>query len=392
MDYVKALIHPDVTDVARAILDAIARLIPEGETTTLLIRMQVIADLARVHRRTVWEWMPVLVEMGEVQVVDGGQGRQARYTLVHVAGAPPVTAAPLPLVGATPRRKPIRQPDTSTPDLFGPPLVRSESEELVITRITRITSWARRSITRITSWWPQGTITSSTTCDPCDPDGSASIDRARDVLSDLSSSSVVVGAARPREPADDFLDWFEASYPPYHRGARCTVRRARDGPLVRELLDGGRPLERLQAMALVMWALTTDGIIDSDRWWIAEIVTVRDIFVLHRKANFLDGEVARRDAESACRQSAAADDVWAKILKRVEVKINRHSFYSWFKPTVLVSDNGAVIQVAGGGGEDGQVLADWIQKHYRAELEAAVQEVRPGTRVEFVTDAREKYG
>ncbi|MGE3579762.1 MAG: DnaA N-terminal domain-containing protein, partial [Vicinamibacterales bacterium] len=32
--------------------------------------------------------------------------------------------------------------------------------------------------------------------------------------------------------------------------------------------------------------------------------------------------------------------VWDAILARIETKVNRHSFYTWFKPTVFVSDTG----------------------------------------------------
>ena len=198
-DAVKACAHPEVTDVARAVLNAIARLIPEGDTTTPLIGMGALATLAHVDRRTVWTWLPVLVAIGEVRVVDGGQGRKARYTIVHLDGAPPITAVPLPLrADLQPVRRRVTLPEDTTGDLFDPPIVRSESEELVITRITswpartitRITSWALSlviAIARITSWRLQRTELVIGTCDPCDPtcDPTLPLDvddaRARDV-------------------------------------------------------------------------------------------------------------------------------------------------------------------------------------------------------------------
>jgi hypothetical protein len=33
--------------------------------------------------------------------------------------------------------------------------------------------------------------------------------------------------------------------------------------------------------------------------------------------------------------------IWDQILSRIETKVNRHSFYTWFKPTSLVLDAGA---------------------------------------------------
>jgi hypothetical protein len=37
--------------------------------------------------------------------------------------------------------------------------------------------------------------------------------------------------------------------------------------------------------------------------------------------------------------------IWEQILSRVETKVNRHSFYTWFKPTSLVADGGQSITV-----------------------------------------------
>jgi len=37
--------------------------------------------------------------------------------------------------------------------------------------------------------------------------------------------------------------------------------------------------------------------------------------------------------------------IWDQILSRIETKINRHSFYTWFKPTTLVLDAGGSISV-----------------------------------------------
>ena len=31
-------------------------------------------------------------------------------------------------------------------------------------------------------------------------------------------------------------------------------------------------------------------------------------------------------------------NLWEQILARVETKVNRHSFYTWFKPTTFIGD------------------------------------------------------
>ena len=35
-----------------------------------------------------------------------------------------------------------------------------------------------------------------------------------------------------------------------------------------------------------------------------------------------------------------ASNIWDDILSRVQAKVNRHSFYTWFKPTAFVTDDG----------------------------------------------------
>ena len=33
-------------------------------------------------------------------------------------------------------------------------------------------------------------------------------------------------------------------------------------------------------------------------------------------------------------------NLWDEILARIETKVNRHSFYTWFRPTTFVADDG----------------------------------------------------
>ena len=32
-------------------------------------------------------------------------------------------------------------------------------------------------------------------------------------------------------------------------------------------------------------------------------------------------------------------NLWDEILARIETKVNRHSFYTWFRPTTFVSED-----------------------------------------------------
>ncbi len=75
---------------------------------------------------------------------------------------------------------------------------------------------------------------------------------------------------------------------------------------------------------------------------------------------------------------------WEAVLGRVESKVNRHSFYTWFKRTTQVADHGStlVVQVAD------RLVKDWLAKHYAGVLAEALSEVgRPGTVLELLTEA-----
>ena len=75
--------------------------------------------------------------------------------------------------------------------------------------------------------------------------------------------------------------------------------------------------------------------------------------------------------------------IWDQVLARVETKVNRHSFYTWFRPTSLIADNGAGLTVR----VPNSLFTDWLTKHYSAVISEALEEVeRPGTSVAFVAD------
>ena len=76
-------------------------------------------------------------------------------------------------------------------------------------------------------------------------------------------------------------------------------------------------------------------------------------------------------------------NIWDQVLSRIETKVNRHSFYTWFKPTAFVADEGAVLKVK----VPNALFREWLTKHYAAVLGEALAEVdRQGVAVAFVTD------
>jgi chromosomal replication initiator protein len=79
----------------------------------------------------------------------------------------------------------------------------------------------------------------------------------------------------------------------------------------------------------------------------------------------------------------SASNIWDLVLSRVEAKVNRHSFSTWFRPTTFLSDDGSRVRVR----VPNTLFRDWLPKHYAAVLEEAFAELnRPGAAVDFVTE------
>jgi chromosomal replication initiator protein len=76
-------------------------------------------------------------------------------------------------------------------------------------------------------------------------------------------------------------------------------------------------------------------------------------------------------------------NIWDAVLARIETKVNRHSFYTWFKPTGFIAERPDAIRVR----VPNTLFRDWLTKHYSAVLDEALREVdRSGSALEFITD------
>jgi chromosomal replication initiator protein len=76
--------------------------------------------------------------------------------------------------------------------------------------------------------------------------------------------------------------------------------------------------------------------------------------------------------------------VWDQVLARLETKVNRHSFSTWFRRTEFVADNGQRVTIR----VPDTVFRDWLLKHYSGVLADALAEVgRSDTALTFVTEA-----
>jgi chromosomal replication initiator protein len=78
-------------------------------------------------------------------------------------------------------------------------------------------------------------------------------------------------------------------------------------------------------------------------------------------------------------------NLWDEILARIETKVNRHSFYTWFRPTTFVADDRTSVTVR----VPNTLFKDWLTKHYAGVITEATAELkRPNLLVNFVSDAQ----
>ena len=67
----------------------------------------------------------------------------------------------------------------------------------------------------------------------------------------------------------------------------------------------------------------------------------------------------------------SAPSIWDQILGRIEAKVGRHSFHTWFKPTSLLADDGQRLSVR----VPNLLFTEWLPKHYSVVLTEALRDV-----------------
>jgi len=81
-----------------------------------------------------------------------------------------------------------------------------------------------------------------------------------------------------------------------------------------------------------------------------------------------------------------SDTLWDDVLARVEGKVNRHSFATWFRPTTFLSLDGATLRI----GVPNAQFREWLSKNYLGVLQEALAEAgQPSLRVAFEEVAEE---
>ncbi len=75
-------------------------------------------------------------------------------------------------------------------------------------------------------------------------------------------------------------------------------------------------------------------------------------------------------------------NVWEEILQKIETKVNRHSFNTWFRPTRLLAERGQNLSVLVPNAH----FRDWLNKHYSGVILESLDELhRPDIQVVFET-------
>ncbi len=83
---------------------------------------------------------------------------------------------------------------------------------------------------------------------------------------------------------------------------------------------------------------------------------------------------------------AGTKNTWDHVLRRLEAKVSRHSYSTWFKPTRFQSEDVSSIQVR----VPNSWFADWLKTHYLPQIQDALHEIkRTGLTVEFVPETIE---
>jgi len=78
--------------------------------------------------------------------------------------------------------------------------------------------------------------------------------------------------------------------------------------------------------------------------------------------------------------------VWDQVLSRIEDQVGKHSFSTWFKPTVLLADGGQSLSIR----VPNPLFVEWLPKHYSVVLAEALRDVgRPDVKLVFVPDGSE---
>jgi chromosomal replication initiator protein len=78
-------------------------------------------------------------------------------------------------------------------------------------------------------------------------------------------------------------------------------------------------------------------------------------------------------------------NLWDEILARIETKVNRHSFYTWFRPTTFVTEDRGSVTVR----VPNALFKEWLTRHYSGVITEATAELkRPNLSIVFIAESQ----
>lgn len=76
-------------------------------------------------------------------------------------------------------------------------------------------------------------------------------------------------------------------------------------------------------------------------------------------------------------------NLWEQALTRIEAKVNRHSFYTWFRPTSFIAEDSHSLTIR----VPNSLFKDWLTKHYSGVIAETLTELSSGhLDIAFVAD------
>jgi len=170
----------------------------------------------------------------------------------------------------------------------------------------------------------------------------------------------------------------------YHSPHGLDVPHGLHGEFVRKLLAAGATADAANE-TLFEWYRATEA-----AWAAAGQVVGDDAYQFWRaRWRETHGTTARPVAVQGHPPSPGAwrptsEDIWGRVLVRLDAHLNRHTFLTWFRDTALLRDGGDTLEV----GVPDTHVGDWIHRHYADQVTAALRDVgREGVVLVFVPAA-----
>jgi hypothetical protein len=164
-----------------------------------------------------------------------------------------------------------------------------------------------------------------------------------------------------RAPADDLVGFNEVwTQYPNHRGkadAEKTWRALQPEPTLRQ-----------QMLEAIVWQRRLPE-------WREGVRFIPRLSTWLRGRRWQDEPSAGADLDF--RSPAHAPTVWDRIFERIEVRLNRHTLNTWFKPLVFVEarENAIILEAPN------HLFVEWLDKHYRTLFNEVLQEIGLGALV-----------